>query len=81
MRREKEPFFRRLIGDESGAALILVAAGIFALVGFGALSVDVGYLYSAQRELQASANAAALAGAKDIGVGGNPQATAKFTAP
>lgn len=76
MRREAELFFRRLIGDESGAALILVAAGIFALVGFGALSVDVGYLYSAQRELQASANAAALAGAKDIGVGGNPQATA-----
>lgn len=38
--------------------------------------MDVGYLYSAQRELQASANAAALAGARDIGVGGTPLTTA-----
>jgi Flp pilus assembly protein TadG len=68
--------FRRVLGDESGAAVILIATGIFALVGFGALSVDVGYLYSAQRELQASANAAALAAARDIGVGGTPLTTA-----
>jgi uncharacterized membrane protein len=76
MTLEKKSLLRRMLRDESAAAAILAAAGIFALVGFGALSVDVGYLYSAQRELQASANAAALAGAHDIGVGGNPQATA-----
>jgi Flp pilus assembly protein TadG len=76
MSLEMNSLFRRMLGDESGAAAILVGAAIFALVGFGALSVDVGYLYSAQRELQASANAAAMAGARDIGVGGNPQATA-----
>src|SRR5580693_9840239 len=76
MSRETRSFFRRVLGDESGAAAVLVAVGIFALVGFGALSVDVGYLYSAQRELQASANAAAMAGARDIGVGGTPVATA-----
>jgi uncharacterized membrane protein len=72
----EKSLLRRILRDESAAAAILAVAGIFALVGFGALSVDVGYLYSAQRELQASANAAALAGARDIGVGGNPQATA-----
>ncbi len=76
MSLESKSIFRRMLRDESAAAAILVAAGIFALVGFGALSVDVGYVYSAQRELQASANAAAMAGARDIGVGGNPQATA-----
>jgi Flp pilus assembly protein TadG len=76
MSRETRSFFRRVLGDESGAAAVLVAVGIFALVGFGALSVDVGYLYSTQRELQASANAAAMAGARDIGVGGTPVATA-----
>jgi Flp pilus assembly protein TadG len=76
MTRETNSVFRRVLGNESGAAIILVATGIFALVGFGALAVDVGYLYSAQRELQASANAAALAAARDIGVGGTPLATA-----
>ena len=65
-----------MLGDESGAALILIATGIFALVGFGALSVDVGYLYAAQKALQASADAAAMAGARDIGVNGTPIATA-----
>ena len=68
--------FGRLLGDESAAAAVLAAVLIFALVGFGALSVDVSYVYSAQRELQASANAAALAGARDIGVGGTPYVTA-----
>jgi hypothetical protein len=68
-----------VLGDESGAALILIATGIFALVGFGALSVDVvdvGYLFAAQNAPQASADAAAMAGARDIGVGGTPVATA-----
>jgi len=76
MSSESKSIFRRTLRDESAAAAVLAAVLIFALVGFGALSVDVGFLYAAQRELQASANAAALAGARDIGVGGNPQATA-----
>ena len=77
----KSRLLRRVLGDESAAAAILVAAGIFALVGFGALSVDVGYLYAAQRALQASANAAAMAGARDIGVGGTPTLRRLRTAP
>jgi uncharacterized membrane protein len=76
MSRDKKSFFRRVLGDESGAALILIATGIFARVGFGALSVDVGYLFAAQNALQDSADAAAMAGARDIGVGGTPVATA-----
>ena len=76
MNRKARVSFRRVLGDESGAALILAAVVIFALVGLGALSVDVGYLFAAQRALQASTNAAAMAGAQDIGVGGTPVATA-----
>ena len=76
MNRTARVSFRRVLGDESGAALILAAVVIFALVGLGALSVDVGYLFAAQRALQASTNAAAMAGAQDIGVGGTPIATA-----
>jgi Flp pilus assembly protein TadG len=45
MTLEKKSLLRRMLRDESAAAAILAAAGIFALVGFGALSVDVGYLY------------------------------------
>jgi Flp pilus assembly protein TadG len=76
MNRNTNSFFRRMLGDENGAVAILVAVGIFAFIGFGALSVDVGYLFYAQRVLQASADAAAMAGSRDIGVGGTPNNTA-----
>jgi hypothetical protein len=76
MNRKARVYFRQVLGDESGAALILAAVAIFALVGLGALSVDVGYLFAAQRALQASSNAAAMAGAQDIGVNGTPITTA-----
>ncbi len=46
-----------------------MAAALVALVGLGALSVDVGYFFYAQRVLQSSADAAALAGAQEIGTG------------
>ncbi len=49
---------------------ILVAVAFPALIGLGALGVDAGYVFSAQRALQASADAAALAGAQVIGTGG-----------
>jgi hypothetical protein len=49
---------------------------ITSLVGFAAISVDAGYVYSTWNQLQASSQAAALAGAKDIGVGGTPITTA-----
>jgi Flp pilus assembly protein TadG len=68
--------FRRLRRDESGAVAVLVAAGLVALVGFGALVVDVGYFFYAQRVVQASAQAAALAGAQGLGFGGTPLTTA-----
>ena len=66
----------RVRADQSGAAAIIVAASIFGLVGVGALAFDLSYLFYAQRVLQASADAAAAAGAQDIGSGGTPIATA-----
>jgi Flp pilus assembly protein TadG len=76
MKRDKEPYSRRVWKDRRGAVAILVAVGLFALIGFGALVVDLGYLFFAQFALQAATNAAALAGAQDIGSGGAPCATA-----
>ncbi len=55
---------------------MLVAVALVALVGMGALVVDVGYFFYARSVVQASANASALAGAQEIGTGGAPLATA-----
>ena len=77
--KDAETFLHRVLRDESGAAAILVAVAMFALIGFGALAVDVGYLFYAQSALQTSANAAAMAGAQDIGIGsGAPYTTATY---
>ena len=67
MRQPVLPSFSRLHRDRRGAVAVLTAAVIVALAGVGAVAVDVGYAVNAQRQLQASADAAALAGARDIG--------------
>jgi hypothetical protein len=47
----------------SGQVLVLVALAILVLLGFAALGIDAGYMYSVRHELQRSADAGALAGA------------------
>ncbi len=69
MNRFTNCFLRRVFRNQSGAVAIIVAFALPALVGIGGISVDVGYLYYAQRTLQASTDAAALAGAQVIGTG------------
>ena len=46
--------------------LVLVTVGMVALLGFAGLSVDLGSWYHQQRSEQATADAAALAGAQDL---------------
>jgi Flp pilus assembly protein TadG len=70
-------FFRRLRRDQSGAVAMMVGISIAALVGVGTLTVDLANVVNAQRTLQASSNAAALAGAQEIGSAtANPNVTA-----
>lgn len=52
---------RRLIRDESGVAMVLVAVSMLTLLGMAALVIDVGELYEERRQLQNGADAAALA--------------------
>jgi Flp pilus assembly protein TadG len=52
--------------DESGQAIVFVAAILVALVGMAALVIDVGGWYHADRKLQTAADAAALAGAQHL---------------
>ena len=54
----------RLLKDERGQMLPIMAVVVVATVATAALSVDLGRCFYGQRELQNSANAAALAGAQ-----------------
>jgi Mg-chelatase subunit ChlD len=62
-----------LARNERGQVLMLVAVGLVTLTGMIAFVTDVGYVLVARRALQASTDAAAAAGAMDIGEeGGDP---------
>jgi len=50
--------------DERGATAVLVGLMLVVLVGFGAVAVDVGAMYSERAQLQNSADAGALAAAQ-----------------
>jgi Flp pilus assembly protein TadG len=53
--------------DQTGAVAVTVAILMFALVGFAALAIDIGYLLVTRNELQNVADAAALAAAGTLG--------------
>lgn len=62
--------------DESGSVAVITAICLVFLIGFVALVVDVGHLYSVRSELQNAADAAALAGARALfPISGYPDAT------
>lgn len=56
-----------LLRNQNGVTAVLVAIVLAMLLGFTALAVDVGYMYSTRNELQNVADAAALAGAGELG--------------
>jgi hypothetical protein len=56
----------RVARAEEGQAIVIAVFFMVVLLGFCALSLDVGHAYLTQRHLQASADAAALAGAQAL---------------
>jgi Flp pilus assembly protein TadG len=78
MNRRIASLLCRMYRERNGAVAVLVGVMLFALVAFSAIVTDLGYLFYAQRTLQSSADAAALAGAQNInlGVGGTAISTA-----
>jgi len=73
----------KLVKDESGQTLVLVAAFMaLAAVGFLALAIDVGAKFGQKRMAQAAADAAALAAAEEASAGAasNEQAVANAMA-
>jgi uncharacterized membrane protein len=51
---------------DRGSIVVLVAAGVVAIVGVTSLAIDVGYLYVVRNQLQNAVDAAALAGAQGL---------------
>lgn len=52
--------------NESGQAIVILAIGIVALLIMAALAIDAGSAYTAKREAQNAADAAALAGTRQL---------------
>jgi Flp pilus assembly protein TadG len=65
-----------LWGDDRGAVAPLIALGLLGLGGFAGLAVDGSYLYAIRTRLQGTADAAALAGARDLPNAVNARAAA-----
>jgi Putative Flp pilus-assembly TadE/G-like len=57
---------RRRLAAESGQALLLTVVFLVVLIGAVALTIDIGAWYRQQRQAQATADAAALAGAQAL---------------
>ena len=55
------------IKNQHGISAVLTAIMLVMLIGFAALAIDIGYLYSTRNELQNAADAAALAATRKLG--------------
>ncbi len=61
----------RILKNKDGSVMILTAISLVALLGFAALAIDVGAMYTAKNQLQAAVDSAALAGASGLIVNDN----------
>jgi hypothetical protein len=66
MNQNRRSFVGRALKDQSGQMLPVVALLMAGILGMGGLVLDVGQLFYSFNELQASTNAAALAGAQSL---------------
>jgi len=57
----QQPFFTAAIRNEQGQAVIWTSLAILLILGASAFAIDIGHAYLVRKQLQASADAAALA--------------------
>jgi Flp pilus assembly protein TadG len=53
-------------GGQSGQVFVIIAMALVGLLGFAAMALDVGFLWAIRRQMQTAADAAAIAGAREI---------------
>jgi hypothetical protein len=63
MKRYGCSFVRRFLGEEIGQSAVVLIVALTSTMGIAGLSIETGHIYYAYNLLQASTNAAALAGA------------------
>jgi Flp pilus assembly protein TadG len=68
---KKDITMKALQGGRSGQILMLATIAMVVLLGFSALAVDIGLLYSTRRRMQTAADGAAIAGATALRDGQN----------
>ena len=61
----------------SGQILVLTSLMMIAIIGFAALAVDIGFLYTSRRRMQTAADAAAITGATALRDGQSVNSAAK----
>jgi Flp pilus assembly protein TadG len=66
MKTTRKSFIRKMLIDQRGQSAAMLAIGIFALMGLGGLTIDVGRAYSVRTQVQNAAQIAALAGAPQV---------------
>ena len=71
-----KPWITTFSRDERGAVAIWIAGGFSALLGLGAIAVDIGHLYLEEQRLQVTADTAVLAAAKALHAGEDAGAAA-----
>ena len=70
MRKFNLSFIRKVLGDESGQTMYLLAiGGMMLMLGMGGLTIDVGRAYVVRTQLQGAVDAAALAGVSGLANG------------
>jgi hypothetical protein len=62
---------KRLYGEERGQSLVIVVLAMVGLIAFLALVIDGGMAFAARRQMQNAADAAALAGTRELRDGGD----------
>ena len=60
-------FIISTLKNQRGVSAVVVAIVLITILGFAALAIDVGYLYSTRNELQNIADSAALAATRQLG--------------
>ena len=69
----------RVLLNERGQTLVIIALFMVAVVGMAALVLDGGHAYAQRRRMQNAADAGALAGAREL-AGGGSEVQAEITA-
>lgn len=64
--RKLRSLFQQLKQEESGQAIIIVAAALIVLIGFTGLAIDLGFVWMRQAQLKSTVDSAALAGVTEL---------------